>query len=185
MAANGLTPHTRLQIGDVVIIPSGDTVTRGSSGDKQSTRNIRKYRLRDGRKIASRGLLGDIGRMAAKRLLWPAAGRVSSGFGNRDGHFHQGLDICNAVGTPIRAVRDGVVISAGWDGAYGRTINIRHANGVLTRYAHCSKMFVRTGDRVDRGEQIASVGQTGHATGPHLHFEVRLNGRAVDPKRFY
>jgi murein DD-endopeptidase MepM/ murein hydrolase activator NlpD len=183
LAANGLTPHSRLQVGDLLVVPSGAKLK--SAGKDGSERLDRKYRLRDGRKIASRGLLGDLGRLAAKRLLWPASGRVSSGFGVRDGHMHQGLDICNSVGTPIKAVRDGVVVSAGWSGAYGRMIDIRHGNGMVTRYAHCAKLYVGEGDRVSRGERIATVGQTGHATGPHLHFEVRMNGRAVNPDRFY
>lgn len=173
--ANDIDFHTRLKIGRKIVIPP---TPRDEDGDGRS------YRKRDKRKVASRGLLGDLSRAISKRYLWPTAGRLSSGFGHRGDHFHSGLDITNHVGAPIRASKAGVIVSAGWDGAYGKTVDVRHANGVVTRYAHCSKIMVSPGDRVGQGETIALVGETGRATGPHVHYEVRINGRPVDPKKF-
>lgn len=172
--ANDIDFHTRLKIGRKIVIPA----TPSDDGEGRS------YRKRDKRKMASRGLLGDLGRVITKRYLWPTAGRLSSGYGYRGDHFHSGLDITNHVGAPIRASKAGVVVSAGWDGAYGKTVDIRHANGVVTRYAHCSKIMVSQGERVGQGETIALVGETGRATGPHVHYEVRINGRPVDPKQY-
>ncbi|MBO9542298.1 peptidoglycan DD-metalloendopeptidase family protein [bacterium] len=173
--ANDIDFHTRLKIGRKIVIPATPKADDGEG---------RNYRKRDKRKVASRGLLGDLGRAVSKTFLWPTAGRLSSGYGYRGDHFHSGLDITNHVGAPIRASKAGVVVTAGWDGAYGKTVDIRHADGVVTRYAHCSKIMVSTGDRVGQGETIALVGETGRATGPHVHYEVRVNGRPVDPKKF-
>lgn len=130
-------------------------------------------------RTASRGLAGAASRIG--RFSAPAPGYFSSGFGHRGSHFHSGMDICNAVGTPIRAARDGRVLSAGWAGAYGYAVDIDHGGGVVTRYAHCSKLLCVPGAQVERGEVIASMGSTGRSTAPHVHFEVRVNGRPLDP----
>jgi murein DD-endopeptidase MepM/ murein hydrolase activator NlpD len=117
-------------------------------------------------------------------MLMPNSGYISSGYGWRGRGFHAGLDIANDPGTTIRAARDGVVVSASYDGAYGNAVVISHGNGVTTRYAHCSRMLVSPGQRVEAGQPIGAVGTTGRATGPHVHFEVRVNGSAVDPRGF-
>lgn len=115
---------------------------------------------------------------------WPlVAGRVLSHFGApRGSRSHRGLDLGAAHGTPVVAVRDGVVAyaAAGMRG-YGKTVIVDHGDGWQTLYAHNSELLVRTGDRVAAGEAIARVGRTGNATGNHLHFEMRNNGRPVDP----
>jgi len=98
--------------------------------------------------------------------------------------FHEGIDVMAEVGTPIYAAAGGVVIFAGKHPQYGNMVEIDHGNGLVTRYAHASKLLVKVGDLVVRGVQIAKVGKTGRATGAHLHFEVRQNGRSVNPKRF-
>lgn len=126
--------------------------------------------------------------MAARPSIWPAYGFVSSGFGYRFTVFgwghHDGIDISGRVGTPIVATADGTVTFAGWREGYGRTVIIDHGYGWSTVYAHCTKLAVELGDRVKRGEVIGFIGSTGRSTGPHLHYEVRVNGRVVNP-RYY
>ncbi|MDM7458419.1 MAG: peptidoglycan DD-metalloendopeptidase family protein, partial [Paracoccus sp. (in: a-proteobacteria)] len=110
--------------------------------------------------------------------------RFTSGFGRRWGRMHEGIDLAGPVGTPIYATGDGVVTFAGRMGAYGNLIKIRHELGTETRYAHLNRIGVRVGQRVSQGERIGDMGNTGRSTGPHLHYEVRVNGRAVDPMSF-
>ena len=123
------------------------------------------------------------------RMIWPVSGRVSSGFGRRGRRNHQGIDIPMPAGTPILAALDGVVIASvpvghrGFRG-YGNTVVIDHGNGIVTLYAHNSQNKVTRGQWVRQGEVIALVGRTGRATTNHLHFEVRINGRPVDPVPF-
>ena len=97
---------------------------------------------------------------------------------------HKGVDLAAPVGTPIYATGDGVVIFAGRQGAYGNLIKIEHELGVETNYAHLSKIGVKVGQRVSQGDPIGDIGSTGRSTGPHLHYEVRMKGRAVDPMSF-
>ena len=126
-----------------------------------------------------------------KRGSWPVAGAVSSHFGGRSDPFtgehrhHSGLDIAAPSGTPIRAVEGGEVIVAGRRKGYGNVVMVRHDDGTTGLYAHCRDLGVTTGDRVQAGESIATVGSTGRATGPHLHFELRADGKAVDPEAVY
>lgn len=124
--------------------------------------------------VASRGGGG------SGSLDWPVYGPINSYYGSRGGS-HTGVDIGARSGTAIRAANSGYVVSAEYDGGYGKLITIRHDNGLVTRYAHCSSMAVSAGDKVSRGETIGAVGSTGHSTGPHLHFEVRANGSFTDP----
>ncbi len=122
--------------------------------------------------------------------LMPARGVITSGFGWRrdpvygDWRFHAGLDIAAPPGTPIVAAADGVVVSAGWHQGYGKVVEISHGHGIATFYAHCSRIAVRVGQRVRRGQIIAYIGATGKTTGPHLHYEVRVNGVPQNPERF-
>lgn len=121
---------------------------------------------------------------------WPVNGSVTSGFGYRihpiygTRRLHQGLDISGGSGTPIAAAKGGTVISAGWRGGYGNAVVISHGGGITTLYAHQSSMNVSNGQEVSRGDIIGWVGSTGASTGPHLHFEVRVNGSAVDPRPY-
>jgi murein DD-endopeptidase MepM/ murein hydrolase activator NlpD len=119
----------------------------------------------------------------AKGFVWPAKGVFTSGYGPRWGRMHKGIDIAAPTGTPIHAAADGVVESAGWNrGGYGNLVDIRHADGTLTRYAHNSKIIVSKGQRVEQGQRISLMGSTGFSTGPHLHFEIRKGGnQAVNP----
>ncbi|WP_414619961.1 peptidoglycan DD-metalloendopeptidase family protein [Calothrix sp. CCY 0018] len=122
----------------------------------------------------------------AKGFAWPAKGVFTSGFGPRWGRMHKGIDIAAPTGTPIHAAADGVVVSAGWNrGGYGNLVDIRHADGTTTRYAHNSKIVVKKGQQVQQGQRISLMGSTGFSTGPHLHFEIRKGGnQAVNPIAF-
>ncbi|PLX34401.1 MAG: hypothetical protein C0605_13665 [Hyphomicrobiales bacterium] len=116
--------------------------------------------------------------------------RITSGFGARRDPFrrilamHTGIDFKGQIGRPIYAPAPGKVVRAGWMGGYGRTIEILHDNGISTRYAHLSRIEIAVGDQVSRGKLIGRVGNTGRSTGAHLHYETRINGKAVNPKRF-
>jgi murein DD-endopeptidase MepM/ murein hydrolase activator NlpD len=110
--------------------------------------------------------------------------RYTSGFGVRWGRMHKGTDFAARHGTPIYATADGVVIHADWQSAYGRLIKIQHEFGIETRYAHLSKIRVKKGQRVSRGDLIGDMGNSGRSTGTHLHYEIRVNGRAVNPMKF-
>ena len=116
--------------------------------------------------------------------IWPTNGVVSSPYGLRwnGSDFHPGIDIANDMGTPIVATADGIVSTAGWNaGGYGNMVDIDHGNGIMTRYAHASQVVVAAGQYVRRGQLIAYMGSTGFSTGPHVHYEVRVNGQAVNP----
>jgi murein DD-endopeptidase MepM/ murein hydrolase activator NlpD len=114
-------------------------------------------------------------------FIWPVSGPVTSTFGMRWGRMHEGIDIAAPSGTPIRAAAGGTVISAGWLGGYGNLIVIDHGGGLATAYAHLSGYAASSGQPVAQGQTIGFVGCTGHCFGSHLHFEVRVNGGAVDP----
>jgi murein DD-endopeptidase MepM/ murein hydrolase activator NlpD len=122
--------------------------------------------------------------------IWPVRGTLTSGFGWRRsplsgaGRMHQGLDISNRIGTPIRAPARGTITFSAMDGAYGLCIVIDHGNGIATRYGHLSRSSVKTGDYVQRGDVIGFVGNTGRSTGPHLHYEVHVRGVPVNPMRY-
>jgi len=119
-------------------------------------------------------------------FVWPADGAFTSGFGWRWGRIHAGIDIAAPVGTPILAAASGVIEYASWnDGGYGNMIDIRHADGTITRYAHMNELYVKEGQTVSQGQTIGAMGSTGFSTGPHLHFEIRPNGgSAIDPMTF-
>lgn len=119
-------------------------------------------------------------------FIWPARGVVTSGFGPRWGRMHRGIDIAAPIGTPIYAAAAGVVTYSQWNsGGFGNLVEIRHADGTLTLYAHNHRNLVRVGQYVQQGEQIAEMGSTGRSTGPHVHFEIHPQGRgAVDPMIF-
>ncbi len=113
-----------------------------------------------------------------------SAFRYTSPFGRRWGRAHEGIDMAGPVGTPIFSTGDGVVIFAGWQSGYGNLIKIQHELGTETRYGHLSKIRVKVGQKVSRGSRIGDMGNTGRSTGSHLHYEVRVNGRAVNPMSF-
>ena len=115
------------------------------------------------------------------RLTWPTKGRLTSRFGKRWGRLHKGIDLANSKGTPIYAAESGKVIFTGRQGGYGNLIQIDHGGGMVTYYAHLSKIAVSKGKSVSRGQLIGYMGSTGYSTGSHLHFEVRINGNPKNP----
>ncbi len=121
-------------------------------------------------------------RLQQPLFVMPVKGIFTSGFGYRWGVLHAGIDLANSIGTPIHAVSDGVVIAAGPTAGYGMWVKLRHADGTVTLYGHVNTTMVSVGERVMAGDQIATVGNRGNSTGPHLHFEVLLGGsQRVDP----
>ncbi|NJM82439.1 MAG: peptidoglycan DD-metalloendopeptidase family protein [Tabrizicola sp.] len=149
--------------------------------------------------VRANAILAEMDRMNLYRLAafkapfaMPVKGafRWTSGFGYRKdpkgygNRMHEGTDMAGAVGTPIYATADGVVVYANWDNGYGRLVKIQHEFGIETRYAHMSKIRVEVGQRVSRGDQIGDMGNTGRSTGTHLHYEVRIGGKAINPMTF-
>jgi murein DD-endopeptidase MepM/ murein hydrolase activator NlpD len=130
-------------------------------------------------------------RLAATPSIMPTQGWLSSAFSSMRVHPilhmarpHEGIDVSAPMGSPIEAPAAGVVTDAGWETGYGNTITIDHGFGIVTKFAHASKILVKTGQRVSRGQRIALVGNSGLATGPHLHYEVHVKGRPVDPLKY-
>ncbi|MBA3349923.1 MAG: M23 family metallopeptidase [Actinobacteria bacterium] len=132
-------------------------------------------------------ITGSTSAVTGARFLWPAAGAVTSPFGYRvhpifgDSRLHEGIDIGAAYGAPVVAADSGTVAFAGVMGGYGNAIGVDHGAGIATTYNHLSTIGVVSGQQVARGEVLGAVGSTGFSTGPHLHFEVRINGTPVDP----
>lgn len=133
---------------------------------------------------------GNWQRLLDAPTLWPVMGRITSSFGERldpingEGEFHAGIDIAAPFGTPIRAPADGVVVKASFGDGYGREIIIDHGNGITTLYGHLSGYAVTAGERVRRGQVIGYLGDSGHSTGPHLHYEVRIHNAPVNPHKY-
>ena len=154
----------------VVATNKKSTTTKTSTGTVNTATNI------SGTKVA----LGIT-------LTKPVSGIISSRFGARSSirrSAHTGLDIATSTGTPVKAAAAGTVTFAGWKGSYGNLMVITHSNGVQTYYGHCSKLYLSAGTTVSQGQTIAAVGSTGNSTGPHLHFEIRVNGVAHNPQSY-
>jgi murein DD-endopeptidase MepM/ murein hydrolase activator NlpD len=117
----------------------------------------------------------------ADTISFPSRGNISSGFGQRWGKLHKGIDIASSSGTPIYSALDGTVSYAGFESGYGNLIQVSSANSTVILYGHCSSINVKPKAVVHKGDLIGRVGSTGNSTGPHLHFEVRIDGVAVNP----
>ncbi|MCT4621277.1 MAG: M23 family metallopeptidase [Marinisporobacter sp.] len=138
-------------------------------------------------------LIGDVKKqlkfLDAKPNKMPTKGKITSKFGYRRSpftgrrDFHTGIDIANKIGTPVRTAGTGIVTFAGWNSAYGKMIIISHGYGYRSLYAHNSSLLVKVGQKVQEGDTIAKMGNTGRSTGPHVHFEVHYNGQQIDPQR--
>ncbi|HRH32643.1 MAG TPA: M23 family metallopeptidase [bacterium] len=179
MASNGITNANQIRIGARLVIPGGKLIAQGP---KTTSRQIAGS--------ASKGL-NAIKKLipgpsaivpAGARMVWPTTGHnITQYFSWR----HTGVDVANRIGTAIYAADDGVVTTTGWNnGGYGNQIIINHGGGKTTRYAHLSAFGVNVGQKVSKGQYIAAMGSTGRSTGPHLHFEVILNGRVVNPLNY-
>ena len=121
------------------------------------------------------------GPVSSSGLVWPVSGPVTSVFGMRWGRMHTGIDIAVPTGTAVQSSASGTIVHAGWNGGYGLLVVIDHGGGLATAYAHNSSVLVGVGQAVEQGETVALSGSTGHSTGPHVHYEVRVNGVPVDP----
>ena len=159
---------------EVVKKPVNQVVLVGTKkkATNTATKNNNKNNTKTDNKTNTKG---------APSFAWPTSGRVSSRYGQRDGRLHAGIDISKPVGSTVKASAGGTVTRAGSAGTYGILVEINHGNGWVTRYAHNSKVLVKVGDKVSKGQSIALSGNTGRSTGPHVHFEIRYNGSAKDP----
>ena len=193
-------PYTTEYVNDNTLLQGVNKVkVKGVEGKKLVTREIISV---DGRVENTRVLeevvlsepvtevirVGTKKRVATGTYIIPYHGTISSRFGWRifrgKYDYHTGIDFAGPKGSVIVASDGGTVTKAGWNGSYGYCVIINHGNGVQTLYGHCSKLLVKVGDKVAQGEAIARVGSTGRSTGPHVHFEIRINGKAVDPAKY-
>jgi murein DD-endopeptidase MepM/ murein hydrolase activator NlpD len=138
-------------------------------------------RIRSAQRSSSVVVPGPTGQASAAGFVWPVHGVLTSGYGWRWGRMHEGIDLAVGMGTPVVASAAGTVIVAGWMGGYGNLVVVDHGNGIATAYGHNTSVTVGVGQSVAQGQLIAYSGNTGHSTGPHVHFEVRINGAPVDP----
>lgn len=122
--------------------------------------------------------------ISATAMAVPSRGAITSAFGQRWGRMHEGMDIAGKTGDPIYSALEGKVIYAGWESGYGLVIKLSHSGNIQTIYGHCSSIGVKIGQNIKKGEVIGKVGSTGNSTGPHLHFEVRINGKPENPAKY-
>lgn len=207
MQANNLNEKTILKIGTAITIPSvqgalhivapGETLVGLADRYQISRRAMLEanwdkepssleigvvVHIPDGSKqLAAVGAQPSRGDSPSDTLQWPIKGIITSGFGQRKSGFHHGLDIANDMGTAICAAASGTVSFVGSKPVYGRTVIIDHADGKQTLYAHAKTIYVDKGEQVSAGQKIAAVGVSGVTTGPHLHFEVRVDNEARNP----
>ncbi len=170
--ANGIRDVTRLRIGQRLYIPGARQRLRVSSKGFAKSNAVRPPAQSGGRPQTS------------LKFAWPVRGRLSSRFGMRHGRLHEGIDVVAARGTPILAAESGRVIHSGRLGSYGKVVIVKHAGAFRTVYAHASKLLVRKGEFVERGQKVAEVGSTGRSNGPHVHFEIRRSESPRNPLAF-
>ncbi len=183
--ANHLSMDSVLHPGQALVIPSQDGPVQIAGARQARFRGPAVSVGAQKLTFQNAPLLGDswpLARPSEGMITSPFGWRIHPIFGTRE--FHTGLDIANRAGTPVRAAEGGIVRFVGWMGGYGRLIIVTHANGLETSYSHLSAMLVALGQRVGRGQVLGRMGSTGWSTGPHLFFEVRRNGVAVDPTPF-
>lgn len=189
-----IAPPTVVKMSDNLLVGQSKVTSSGQEGQKSVTKEII---LENNKIVSSKDISENIIIQAKERVVLqgrkssantkaaflgsPSRGTISSPFGMRWGKMHEGMDIAAAIGTPIYAAIDGTVSFAGWETGYGNFIKIQHPNGLETSYGHCSKIDVSVGQKVKKGDKIGEVGNTGKSTGPHLHFEVRVNGKPTNP----
>lgn len=167
-----------LKIGDKIIVPGGTKLKTVVAAKPKTTANTGLSIIRDLVKTPDAPAASEA---SSEKMLWPTQGhRITQYFS----WSHTGLDIANKTGTPLYAAEAGTVEYSGWSNGYGYNVVINHGGGKKTRYAHASKLFVKVGDSVARGENIAAMGSTGWSTGPHIHFEVMINGTKYNPLNY-
>jgi LysM repeat protein len=172
LTANNLSEDSKISLGQNLFIPGGKKIYYAPPSSKVASTynpiNVIKGLLSPSKASAPAG-----------KMLWPTVGHIITQYFSWK---HRGLDIANKIGTPVYAAESGTIIDAGWSTAgYGNKIDIDHGGGIITRYGHATKLLVRKGDVVKKGEVIMLMGSTGHSTGPHVHFEVRIKGKTYNP----
>jgi murein DD-endopeptidase MepM/ murein hydrolase activator NlpD len=183
---------------DQLLLGEKKVITEGEPGERTVTYLItRENGFETGRQVLDQKItreattevvaMGSVTMLASRgggRLSWPASGGITSPFGMRWGRMHEGIDIGAGYGSSVVAAAGGTVISAGWEGGYGKAVQISHGGGLVTHYAHLSSIEVSIGQTVERGELIGLAGSTGNSEGPHLHFEVQLGGAPRNPLNY-
>ncbi|MFW6381966.1 MAG: peptidoglycan DD-metalloendopeptidase family protein [Bacillota bacterium] len=203
IGANDINDMNQIMPGDeLTILPVKGIMYRIGPGD--SLQNlISKYSLDKDRVMQANNLVDSDNLSTGENIILPGAkpkfgyqdrlnqmfirpvvGRISSPFGPRWGSHHDGIDYAVPIGTPVKAAGGGRIVYVGWSSGYGKTVIIEHQQGMRTLYAHLNSFNVRNGQRVNRGQAVAGSGNTGRSTGPHVHFEVRVNGRPVNPSGY-
>ena len=175
---------------------NGDILGTDAGMEMESLEDLKQELLAMDQKLneqaaSMQALMSDVDRQLAinnaKPDMWPIEGKISSKFGYRKNpfgagvEFHNGLDIANKTGTKIYAAGTGVVTFAGYKSSWGNLVMISHGYGYVSIYAHCSEILVKEGQEVEKGDLIATVGSTGRATGPHVHYGIQLDGEWIDP----
>jgi murein DD-endopeptidase MepM/ murein hydrolase activator NlpD len=178
-AKNDLSSTKHQKLNDISKLTAEEQAAAGEIDALQAASNSLAERIRAAQ--ANRQGGGPTSTPSSAGLIWPVNGPVTSPFGWRWGRMHQGIDIGVGTGTPIVAAAAGTILYCGWESGYGNLVVIDHGGNLATAYGHQSSIAAACGQQVAQGDVIGYVGCTGHCTGPHLHFEVRINGQAVDP----
>ena len=173
-AAGDLAATKENKLTDLSKLTSAEQAEAGEIDALQAASNDIAARIRAAQ-------VGESSTPSSAGLIWPVSGPITSPFGWRWGRMHQGIDIGVPMGTPIKAAAAGTIIYCGWESGYGNLTVIDHGGNLATAYGHQSSIAVTCGEHVAQGQVIGYVGCTGHCTGPHLHFEVRVGGNPVDP----
>jgi murein DD-endopeptidase MepM/ murein hydrolase activator NlpD len=174
-AANDLTSTKQNKLTDLSKLSASEQAEASEIDALQAASNDLAARIR----AAQTG--NTTSTVSSSGLIWPVSGPITSPFGWRWGRMHEGIDIGVGSGTPIKAAAAGTILYCGWEEGYGNLVVIDHGGNIATAYGHQSSIAVTCGQHVDQGQTIGYVGCTGHCTGPHLHFEVRVDGNPVDP----
>jgi len=181
---NGIADPAQLATGSLLFVPRAERTVEISATPMQAKVDARPPRRAQPSQIPRAGSGALDPAAQGEPLAWPVRGVLVSAFGMRDSEQHEGIDLAAPEGTPVLAASAGKVLFAGEQRGYGRMVLLGHEGGLVTIYAHNAENLVSAGDRVSRGQRIASVGRSGNATGPHLHFEVRVGTRPRDPLGF-
>jgi len=180
---NGIYVPFKLQVGTRLWIPGARRVLEGNSKKNKQAAGKKKGQVKKGSKTKS--ARGKTVKAVKGFFIWPVKGQLTSKFGNRKGRHHDGIDVGARKGTPIVAAAAGKVMFSGWGPTgYGLMVIIKHKNNLTTIYAHSSHIHVQKNQTVKQGQRIASVGNTGRSTGPHLHFEVRNDTHPQNPLNY-
>lgn len=175
--ANGIRDARSIRVGQRLFIPRAGR-SRPAAQTASASRSQPGSRPPEARSPNLRAEAGSL------RFAWPVRGRLSSNFGRRRGRPHEGIDIAAKRGTPIYSTEAGRVIHSGRMGGYGKVVIVKHAGSFRSVYAHASRILVRKGEFVERGQKIAEVGSTGRSSGPHVHFEIRRKEKPQNPLAF-